>query len=115
MYQGIFIAEKSPHLLLVIQVLETLFLHGPVFFHHGFCHDEFLDSVFPWIQKSLVTDHAVSPHRVGYLKGRVYQNPVCAPKLLGIHTSHGCTDNEVRFLFLLLLMEQMNGFVRING
>ena len=104
-YQRILVAEEPPHFPFVFYFGEALFLNRPVFLHHRLRDDKLLNAVFARVQESLLAYHAVGPHRVGYLEGRIHQYAVGAIKLLGIHAAHRSADDEVGLLFFLFPVE----------
>ena len=86
-----------------------------IFLHHRFSHNELLHAVLSRVMKGLLAHHSVSAHSVCYAKSRVYENPVKTMQLLGIHSSHRCSYDEVGLLALYHRAKHGKSFVRVNG
>ena len=75
-------------------------------------HKEILLSVLARIVELLTAQAIVFQYGIGQLERRIDKDSVCSVKLLGIHSSHGCAEDDVRAAFLNYPAQECDGFVR---
>ena len=116
-HQRVLVAEESPHvfLLLLRCVHEALLLHITILLYHRLGDDELLHAVLSRVLEGLLAHHAVRAHCVGDAQGGVHEYSVVPMQLLGIHSSHRRSYDEVGLFALCHLAQHGNSLVRVNG
>ena len=86
-----------------------------VFLDQRLGDDELLLAVLSWVLEGLLARHAMFVHGLGHLESRVHADAVEAFQQLSVHAAHGRSDDQVGAFSLCGRMQQVQGFLRMDG
>ena len=101
------VAKESIDMVIVVgSMLEVEFAYLAIFLFQGFGYEEFCFAIGTRVLPLLFACHTVFLHGVVHAESWVDANAVDAIELLGIHTAHGGSDDEIWFFALADVVEQ---------